>query len=115
MSEYFASDGVSNHLVDGPWAFTAFCGSPTTDTAVPDDDPTNLCWACAFEWADREIAALTDLSDNALMTVALIDRLIADGQTALAETVLRDTRASNPDLFAEVESLRSRTNMVVAA
>jgi hypothetical protein len=114
MNEYFSSDGTNNHLVDGPWAVTAFCGTAAIGDPEPQENPQNLCWTCAFEWADREIAALVCISDDALMTVALIDQLLADGQPELAATVLRDT-ASSPELFAEMIALRSQETMVVAA
>lgn len=115
MSELFTNDGTYNHLVDGPWQQTTFCGVATGTDPSPDDDPAELCWTCAFEWADRDLAFHARVSDIAIMAITLIDQLIADGQPGLAAEALADLEASDEDVFAEVSALRSRSQMVVAA
>src|SRR5690554_586862 len=108
MIQLFTSDTDFTHLAESPWSTAAHCGAATGSTPVPDSDPSDLCWTCAFEWADRELAETIRVSEASLQTIFLIDQLVAAGHPELVEETLEGISVTDPAVFAEVAALRNR-------
>lgn len=112
MRDWFASDGIVPHLVDGPWATQTFCGLNAAEEPTVGERPHMLCWSCAMEIAERDLADAARVSDAAVLTTILTDHLFSAGHFDLAAEVMADTSTHDPEIFHEITSWGQHTRLL---